>query len=269
VSVPYSQLPSSLLMDEDMTLSAIRAWHTVYVETLGRPGWDLTYQQIADRIGSDRRTAMRAIDLLLSKGWLIREKQKVGNGDAANLFIICREPNVPWHEQTPLSPPSVSADTPPSVTTDTHQKNHLPEEEQLPPPASREAVMDEDPRALMLAFSSLAVSEDHGFEQFWKTYPRKTGKAEAKKKFRIALRKVSLARMLRAVEDARATTWAGKEVQYIPHAATWLNQERWDDVPEKPAEPKRTKPKGDKWITNRKGEWDRNPEWDEPEASTW
>lgn len=62
------------------------------------------------------------------------------------------------------------------------------------------------------------------FEEFWEIYPRKVGKPAAMKAF------------ARAPADAAISTAAsfalacrGKDPQYIPHPATWLNRRGWED----------------------------------------
>ncbi len=69
------------------------------------------------------------------------------------------------------------------------------------------------------------------FDEFWASYPRKTGKGAAKKSFlKIAPSKELFEKMMAALEDAkRCEQWSRDHGQYIPHPATWLNQERWDD----------------------------------------
>jgi len=66
---------------------------------------------------------------------------------------------------------------------------------------------------------------DAAFEQFWRAYPRKVGKGHALKAWRTAVKKapadVILAGLQRAVFPVRT--------QYVPHASTWLNGERWAD----------------------------------------
>jgi hypothetical protein len=65
------------------------------------------------------------------------------------------------------------------------------------------------------------------FEMFWVAYPRKIGKGAAVKAFEKAVKKVSAEVILAALQS-----WTQKplpEMQYIPHPATWLNQERWED----------------------------------------
>jgi len=72
------------------------------------------------------------------------------------------------------------------------------------------------------------MSED--FEIFWAVYPRKIGKALAKKTFiKKKLSYKTLNKILLAVEQQKQLKqW--QESKYIPHASTWLNQERWEDV---------------------------------------
>lgn len=71
------------------------------------------------------------------------------------------------------------------------------------------------------------------FEDFWKKCPRKVGKGAARRKFEIALRKISFKKLLSAMIDY-ARSVRGKTKSFIPHPATWLHQERWDDELEEP-----------------------------------
>jgi predicted phage replisome organizer len=68
------------------------------------------------------------------------------------------------------------------------------------------------------------------FDTFWRAYPRKTGKGDARKKFARALTKTSFENIMRALGEVKASAqWQKDGGQFIPHPATWLNQERWDD----------------------------------------
>ena len=69
---------------------------------------------------------------------------------------------------------------------------------------------------------------------FWKSYPRKVAKAEARKAWKQteAIRP-PLEDVLKAIKSACATEqWMRGNGQFIPHAATWLRGERWEDVHE-------------------------------------
>ncbi|QDG65827.1 hypothetical protein NIBR502772_06000 [Pseudarthrobacter sp. NIBRBAC000502772] len=81
--------------------------------------------------------------------------------------------------------------------------------------------------------SKPAASTD--FDTFWAQYPRKVGKIAGKKAFDKAIRLTSLEQLLSGVELLKRET-AGKELEFIPHPASWLTAGRWDDEPStKPA----------------------------------
>lgn len=71
------------------------------------------------------------------------------------------------------------------------------------------------------------------FEQFWAAYPKKVGKGAAKKSWeKIHPDRELRQRILSAVaRDTKTEQWQKAGGQYIPHPATWLNQERWEDEP--------------------------------------
>lgn len=70
-----------------------------------------------------------------------------------------------------------------------------------------------------------------GFDQFWKEYPKKAGKKAAQKAWsKVAPDEATVALILAAVASHRLSPqWTKDGGQYIPHAATWLNGERWND----------------------------------------
>ena len=75
---------------------------------------------------------------------------------------------------------------------------------------------------------SVTRTREADFDAFWSAYPRKVGKAAARKAFsRVS---VPLETLLSAVERQKSGgQWTRDGGQYIPNPATWLNQGRWDD----------------------------------------
>lgn len=69
------------------------------------------------------------------------------------------------------------------------------------------------------------------FDLFWRAYPKKIGKAYAKKCFDKLNPSAELTeRMIKAIEEQkRSLEWKRDNGQYIPNPSTWLNQGRWDD----------------------------------------
>jgi len=69
---------------------------------------------------------------------------------------------------------------------------------------------------------------DYYFDQLWSLYPRKVGKGRARKAFKAASKKADFYDLLPKLMDY-VQTLEGKDKQFIPHLATWLNGERWED----------------------------------------
>ena len=67
-----------------------------------------------------------------------------------------------------------------------------------------------------------------GFAEFWQRYPRRIGKAAARKAYAKAL-KVGTHDDIMFGLSQQMPSLASREQQYIPHPSTWLNQERWND----------------------------------------
>jgi len=65
------------------------------------------------------------------------------------------------------------------------------------------------------------------FDIFWKQYPRKVAKPNALKSWlKIKPDDVVLKKMLDAINQQQLPS---KEMQFVPHPATWLNASRWED----------------------------------------
>jgi hypothetical protein len=68
-----------------------------------------------------------------------------------------------------------------------------------------------------------------GFEDFWKTYPRKVNKKEALASWKKAKTPV-LDIIIKTIEKQKTSDqWLKDNGQFIPYPSTWLNQERWND----------------------------------------
>ena len=68
------------------------------------------------------------------------------------------------------------------------------------------------------------------FETFWQHYPRKIAKRAAQKAF-DRLSKQEQSDAIEAIEQ-HVTYWKlkGTEMDFIPHASTWINQGRFEDI---------------------------------------
>ena len=70
-------------------------------------------------------------------------------------------------------------------------------------------------------------------ETFWPMWPRKVDKANAEKAFVKACKKEDPEIIIAGLKN-QLDMFNKKEKQFIPHASSWLNAERWKDEIEKP-----------------------------------
>ena len=69
-----------------------------------------------------------------------------------------------------------------------------------------------------------------GFDEFWKSYPKKVGKGAAEKAWSNAKINGHFLEVMSSLEDQKQSIQWGKDGgQFIPNPATWINQRRWED----------------------------------------
>lgn len=75
---------------------------------------------------------------------------------------------------------------------------------------------------------SAALAVPDLFSEFWSLWPRKEGKADAVKAWAKAIRKIDQTLLL-DLARTYVTHPNRPAKQFVPHGATWLNGERWND----------------------------------------
>jgi len=75
---------------------------------------------------------------------------------------------------------------------------------------------------------TILVSKLTEFETFWDQYPKKVARRAAERAYRAALSRATPEQIQAGLQSYRKQM-DGKEAQYIAHAATWLNADRWAD----------------------------------------
>lgn len=73
-----------------------------------------------------------------------------------------------------------------------------------------------------------AQDEPQGFDAFWLLYPRKVSRKDARRAW-DRIRPDDQMEALKALVHWRRVWLRRGELEFIPHAATWLNGERWTD----------------------------------------
>jgi hypothetical protein len=76
---------------------------------------------------------------------------------------------------------------------------------------------------------ALARGPTDRFDDFWDSYPRKSAKPTAERAFAKAVGRADIDTIVGAAKRFRDDP--NRDEAYTPHAATWLNQDRWNDDP--------------------------------------
>lgn len=79
---------------------------------------------------------------------------------------------------------------------------------------------------------------DDGFDRFWQAYPRKASKSDAFRAWKkLKPNEELIGRILNGLEMFKKTSqWLKDNGDYIPYPATWLNNRRWEEMEEQPAQ---------------------------------
>lgn len=219
----------------------------VLVWLLDKPdGWRCNADLMATAAPEGRDAVRTAIGELVDARYLVRRREQDDRGRWATFTEVNERPVTSSGEHTtatddglPGVGESATDDGLPGVGSPTvgkpgAQKQSLISiteeitENTAPSPSALFAEPDSEPTALVVSFDG-----------FWRVYPRRVDKGHARKAYAAATKRATPDRLL---EGARqfATSVAGKDPKFIPHAATWLNGDRWLDEPESAVAPLRS-----------------------------
>lgn len=161
-----------------------------------------SYQYLADWCGTSKRQVIRILNTLVEDG-LISKKEKEING-------------VKFNEYSTMSKMSLGVTKCHGVVTKCHGGSDKMS------PNNIDNNIDN--------IYSANFDKNDAFERFWSAYPRKTNKKKAKDAFiKKCTDEIMFQKMLSAlVDQKRSEQW--QNPKFIPHASTWLNGERWNDV---------------------------------------
>jgi hypothetical protein len=165
-----------------------------------------------------------------------QNKQEVSKRKQKNADVIMRnqskkfnvsETFVEKEVTTKNRKPKVSQCKPMSAKAEAEDNNPP-----IVPPKGETSVFDnnQQPQAKC---SKTTIGSDNGklFEQFWAIYPRKVGKKKCLQIWdRLNPSENLTERILAGVRRYSQTTqWQTEDGRFIPHPATFLNQQRWED----------------------------------------
>ena len=208
----FTQIPNNWLRDQRLSLRSIGLLAQLLSH---KPGWSLTVASLAKINNCGVHSITVAIQELEDAGYLSKSQQKDDKGRFDKVLWFTQDPNDPVSDY-PLSdiPTSDSPTSDNQTLKNTKTKN-----------------------------TNVKNTKHEQFDLFWSQYPRRVGKASARKAFMLVVDDYGddiLAGVQRLAGDPNLPP-----TEFIPYPATWLNREGWDDEPypkreqkpwEKPAE---------------------------------
>jgi hypothetical protein len=175
-----------------------------------------SYQHIADQCEIGRSTVKLHIRELEKAGFLRREYRRKGELNQSNVFHLSLDggSNPAPGGGSPDNPPG-AGDNPGGGAGAAPRTSH-----------SYEPV--KEPKTLCTSEVELAEA----FEVFWKLYPNKKSKKDARKAWEKLKPSAELRQTLMTALGSHRLSrdWTKDDGQYVPMASTWLNGERWTDV---------------------------------------
>lgn len=232
-------LPMQLVLDENITSSAIRVYAVVYGFCNYYGKCTVSNRHIAEKLHTTERNIIRLVAQLCDRGYLearVDDQTNTKSGMSSRTIWLknCKFSAEP-HDKNVTPPPDKN------VTLIINKYNNTP----YSPPEGDGARNTPEKSERKKSGRGRMPKDEHGnvilddiqermFELFWKNYPRKDGKQAARRAWWKQNPDIDLLKtMLMAIERLKETEqWRDRNI--IPHAATWLNNSRWLDAEELP-----------------------------------
>ena len=162
---------------------------------------DMTVQQLANQTSIDRAHVSRAISELEAIGAVLKQHGKYG-------YVLGIQKNYSKWGAVP--------------------KQHVPKQHADRAKTARRPCQNSTHKRQSQKTTTKDIDQTL-FDQFWKAYPRKVAKGEARKAWKALNPSADLtAEMVAAIANhKRQRQW--QTTEYIPHPATWLRARQWED----------------------------------------
>ena len=252
MEVPYFQVPNSTFevgMDKHQLLVYIFLCRCANHGGRAFP----SYTTIAAKCDISRKTAIEVCKALVGKGFLLKTtRENSQGGHVTNVYEVAypekkeiatlsqsanaeavNETSNPFHTETIIPAettlansmnPSVGA-TPPSVGATPYKELYIKNQ------VIKNQVIKNTQNASAREEANGTVLKENGFEDFWSTYPKKTGKQTAQAVWnQINPNPEILGRIIVSLTKEKASRqWQTEGGRYIPKPENWLRQRRWED----------------------------------------
>ena len=180
---------------------------------------------LAEECEMSKRAVQGHIDTLERSGVVTRVQRKRSNGSQTSNGYRLNLTKQAWQN---LPPPLADSATPPWQNLPPHNLGS----NNLGNITSKDMSIIGQPLQELLA--KKLPFPGQLFDDLWKIYPKKVGKGTARKALEKALAKETEYKIQHSLA-LFVQAWGNQDKKFMPHLATWLNGERWDDDIQEPS----------------------------------
>jgi hypothetical protein len=196
-------------------------------------------QTVVEMTGASEKTVRRALGVLEDLGVITRE-HRTGKGgyrtsDRTVVNIAYRSespdgdaPHLPVTE--PSGHTAQWAESPRLPVTLSTPTGHSDRAEEIIQIDHSEDHSDISPSTDLELIPAATIEPSSSFDDFWAAWPRKDGKKAATLAWAKAIRRVPATLIVDAARTYSTSLYRPAK-QFVPHGATWLNGDRWNDPP--------------------------------------
>lgn len=227
-SVPFAQIANDALRDKRLSFKA----RGILALVLSHSGeWTAPMRWLQSQSEHDGRAAIQAgLNELTDLGYRLVTRQRE-RGEIRTVVVWQHAPKLQETRPTGNSVTGESDHRRTGVSSEHYSSEQHRTEHQEERTQGGLAVR-ENPVQGELVPATPRLSEARlraAFDEFWSAYPRPDAKKAAVKSFRKAAAEVGVDVLIVGAQRYRDDP--NRDPQFTAHAATWLNQGRWDDGP--------------------------------------
>lgn len=215
----FTLVSNTLMRDPDLTDRAKAVY--LYMRS-HRTGWQLNTSTIAEALGRSRNTIMSAINDLIEAGYVERVQGRIGDGKFGTVeYIVHSVARCANSEQRGDGAQELNTDCSnfeqggaQILNTDCSNIEPVKKTRNNTREKTRE--------------NTTASAYPDEFEEFWRAYPKRTGKKAALRRWREAV-KVTDPALIAAKAAEYARSVVSTEKRYIKNPEGWLSAGRYED----------------------------------------
>jgi hypothetical protein len=209
--------------------------------------------ELARLTGFGRTAVMNHLDTLIDAGLISKERRARKDGSrSSNRYYLAVDGAFDTENQSPESghsnrEPKSGIRTPQSPDSGQPKsgiRTGILEPSLNPQNEPTEVNGDRDSEFELIALNDVTDNvnlAEIGFDDFWTRWPRHDGKKAALAAWAKAIKRAPAEVIVAAAAVYAESPWR-PERQFVPHGATWLNGDRWDDPPPGPPEQRAAPP---------------------------